>query len=210
MPDIFYSILTFAIPTLFAITVHEAAHAYCAKWMGDKTAFLSGRCTLNPIPHLDYIGTLLVPSLAMVLGGVLFGWAKPVPINPTKMRYPKKSPMWVAMAGPFSNFLMALGWGIFAFWLSSQPAPEPFLVAMGKAGIQVNLILMIFNLLPLPPLDGSKLVGPFLPRRIQPYWQTLERWGFIILLLLVLSKAFELLWLKPWMQIFSWIPAMAH
>lgn len=211
--DLFNKILTFAIPTLFAITVHEAAHGYAAKLMGDNTAWRLGRCTLNPIPHVDKIGTIVVPALAFLLGGILFGWAKPVPIDPSKMRYPRKSPFWVAIAGPLSNFIMALLWGFIAYLSKDKEILEQtnfsLIYQMAVAGIQVNLALMIFNLLPLPPLDGSRMVERFLKGKSRAFWHQIERYGLFIVLPLMFTGILQLLWFSPWMHVFAWIPNLA-
>lgn len=197
----------YALPTLFAITAHEAAHGYVAKLMGDKTAWRQGRVTLNPAPHIDPVGTLLIPALCLLFGGFLFGWAKPVPINPSNMRYPRKSFFWVALAGPASNFLMALFWAGVA-WIAARGFFGDFfsspMAAMGMAGIQVNLLLMIFNLLPLPPLDGSRMVARFLKGEAASFWQRIEPYGFYILLALSFSGILSL-WINPWMSAFGWV-----
>lgn len=206
-------IAIYALPTLFAITAHEAAHAWSAKLLGDKTAWRQGRATLNPIPHIDPVGTILVPAIALLFGGLLFGWAKPVPIDPSKMRYPRKSFMWCALAGPASNLVMGVLWALAALAGRQGLAGDalsPGLFAMGMAGIQVNLAIMIFNLLPLPPLDGSRVVLRFLKGEAARKWESFERYGFFVLLGVMLLAPWLLgLWFDPWMRLFSWIPAIA-
>lgn len=202
-----------AIPVLFAITVHEAAHAYVAMLLGDKTAHRLGRVTLNPLPHIDIVGTLLVPMLAILLGGVLFGWAKPVPIDPLKMRYPRKSFMWVALAGPASNMAMAVFWAFVALAGRRDLGGEtisPGMLAMGMAGIQINMALMIFNLLPIPPLDGSRVVARFLKGKALAAWSRLEQYGiFVVMGVALLLPSLLTLWFAPWQRFFSWIPAIS-
>jgi Zn-dependent protease len=202
-----------AIPVLFAITVHEAAHGYVAMLLGDKTAYRLGRVTLNPLPHIDMIGTVVVPALAMLLGGFLFGWAKPVPIDPSKMRYPKKSFMWVALAGPASNMVMAIMWALVALGGRNQMGGDlisPGMLAMGVAGIQINMALMIFNLLPIPPLDGSRVVARFLKGKALDAWTRFEQYGmFVVMGIMLLVPSLLMLWFAPWQRVFSWIPGIA-
>src|ERR1035437_906748 len=148
-----------AIPILFAITLHEAAHGYVARHFGDMTAYQQGRISLNPMRHIDPVGTVLLPLLTLVLGGVLFGWAKPVPVNFSALRNPKKDMFWVAIAGPASNLVMALGWALLFKISSSFPEnyfAEP-LMGMAVIGIKINVVLQVLNLLPLPPLDGGRV-----------------------------------------------------
>lgn len=178
------------LPLLFAITVHEVAHGWVAYKLGDPTAKLLGRLTLNPIKHIDPIGTLVVPGILLLLGGFIFGWAKPVPVNPINL--PSRSSMaWVALAGPSANFLMALGWGICAkIGLAMEPTlpmVSLFLQLMGKAGILINLVLMVLNLLPIPPLDGSRALLSITPYKIAREFEKIEPYGFFILLLLLVT-----------------------
>lgn len=206
-------IAIYAVPTIFAITVHEAAHAYVAMLLGDKTAYRLGRVTLNPIPHIDLVGTVIVPALALALGGILFGWAKPVPIDPSKMRYPRKSFMWVALAGPVSNLIMAVLWAFVALAGREQlggDSVSPGMLAMGMAGIQINMMLMIFNLLPIPPLDGSRVVARFLKGKALQTWSTLEHYGIFIVMgmMFLIPGVIYALWFTPWQRVFSWIPGI--
>ena len=177
-----------AIPIIFAITVHEASHGYAAKYFGDLTAERMGRITLNPLKHIDPIGTILLPALTLILGGVLFGWAKPVPVNFAGLRNPKKDMLWVAAAGPASNFVMAIFW---VFVLKyAQIAPDYaayFLLEMSKVGIMINLVLMVLNLLPLPPLDGGRIAVSLLPMSLAVKLSRLEQYGFIILIVLLFT-----------------------
>lgn len=177
-----------AIPIIFAITVHEASHGYAAKYFGDLTAERMGRITLNPLKHIDPIGTILLPALTLMLGGVLFGWAKPVPVNFAGLRNPKKDMLWVAAAGPASNFVMAIFW---VFVLKyAQIAPDYtayFLLEMSKVGIMINLVLMVLNLLPLPPLDGGRIAVSLLPMNLAVKLSRLEQYGFIILIVLLFT-----------------------
>lgn len=207
------TISIYAIPTIFAITAHEAAHGYAAKLLGDRTAERQGRLTLNPVPHIDPIGTIAVPAVLLMLGGPLFGWAKPVPIDPSKMRYPRKSPMWVALAGPASNFVMALLWALVALGarhMSAQAEAVNFLGAVGLAGIKINMMLMIFNLFPLPPLDGGHVVDRFLTGKPKEVWAKITPYGFFILIALSFTTLLHTMWFAPLMKFFSWIPAIAH
>lgn len=177
-----------ALPIIFAITVHEAAHGYAAKYFGDLTADRLGRISLNPIKHIDPIGTILLPALTLMLGGILFGWAKPVPVNFAQLRHPKKDMLWVAAAGPAANFIMAIFWALALNF--SAHAPETaafFLQEMSKVGIMINLVLMVLNLVPLPPLDGGRIAVSLLPMPLAVKLSQLERYGFLILIVLLFT-----------------------
>lgn len=177
-----------AIPIIFAITVHEAAHGYVAKYFGDLTAEKMGRITLNPIKHIDMIGTIILPALTLMLGGILFGWAKPVPVNFANLNNPKKDMLWVAAAGPASNFIMAIVWVLVLKYANSAPESAAFfLLEMSKVGIMINLVLMVLNLLPLPPLDGGRIAVSLLPMNIAVKFSQLERYGFVILIVLLFT-----------------------
>ena len=179
-----------ALPVLFAITLHEAAHGYAARHFGDLTAWQAGRISLNPLKHIDPVGTIAIPLLILLFSGgtFLFGYAKPVPINVSRLRHPKQDMLWVAAAGPLANLVMALGWAL-AFKLSWL-LPEYFslpLALMAKAGITINCVLMVLNLLPLPPLDGGRIAVSLLPHRQSWQFSRLEPWGFPILLVLMFT-----------------------
>lgn len=184
-----------ALPVIFAITLHEAAHGYAARHFGDPTAWQAGRISLNPLRHIDPLGTLLIPALILITSYVaagsalLFGWAKPVPVNFGRLRHPKRDMLWVAAAGPAMNLLMALGWAaIFKLvWLMPVNVYSLPLAEMSRTGINVNLVLMVLNLLPLPPLDGGRIAVSLLPQRLAWKFAQLERWGFPILLLLMFT-----------------------
>jgi Zn-dependent protease len=175
------------LPVLFAITLHEVAHGWVARLYGDNTAMKMGRLTLNPLKHIDPIGTVLVPAILLMLGGFIFGWAKPVPVDFKKLRHPKRDMAIVALAGPLANLLMAFFWALFArfgLWLDYAYISKP-LVYMGYAGIAINLVLMLLNLLPLPPLDGGRIVTGILPAPLAWKFSRIEPYGFIILVALL-------------------------
>jgi Zn-dependent protease len=190
-------IAIYALPVILAITLHEAAHGYVAMRFGDMTAYAAGRVTLNPIKHIDPVGTIALPLALLALGklfgggGMLFGWAKPVPVNFANLRHPKRDMLWVAAAGPLSNLAMALLWAIVAklSLAMSQSAIALPLALMGAAGVLVNLILMVLNLLPLPPLDGGRILTSLLPHRMAYAFARVEPYGFIILLVLLFTGA---------------------
>jgi Zn-dependent protease len=187
MDNIIQSIAIYALPVIFAITLHEAAHGYVAKHFGDLTAYTQGRVSLNPIRHIDPLGTIVLPIVTMLLGGILFGWAKPVPVNFSALRNPKQDMMWVALAGPGANLFMAILWGFvikFALGLPQDGLAEP-LILMGEAGIKINVVLMVLNLLPLPPLDGGRVAVSLLPPRLAYNFSRIEPYGFMILLFLL-------------------------
>ncbi|CAN5406288.1 site-2 protease family protein [soil metagenome] len=179
------------LPVLFAITLHEVAHGYIAMKFGDKTALMLGRLTLNPIKHIDLIGTIIVPTVLFFLGGFIFGWAKPVPVTWQNLRHPRRDMALVALAGPIANLLMIFGWALIAklsVLLSiTMPTAALALHYMGEAGILINLVLLILNLIPIPPLDGSRVLSSILPPRIAYHFNRLEPFGFLILLALLAS-----------------------
>ena len=194
-------VTVYALPIIFAITVHEAAHGYAAKHFGDLTAYNQNRISLNPLRHIDPIGTIILPALTVLLGGVLFGWAKPVPVNFMNLRHPKKDMLWVAAAGPFSNLIMA----IFCTVLFGRSAYFPesmslFIQQMGIAGISINLSLMILNLIPLPPLDGGRIAVSLLPNHLAHKYAQVERYGFLILIILLMTHILDLI-IFPLIQI---------
>jgi Zn-dependent protease len=179
-------IAIYALPVIFAITVHEAAHGFAARYFGDMTAEREGRITLNPLKHIDPIGTILLPALTLLIGGILFGWAKPVPVNFSRLRHPKRDMLWVAAAGPASNFVMALFWALIIKLSFVYPSvySEP-MALMGQAGVMINVVLMVLNLLPLPPLDGGRITVSLLPNHLAYKYAQIERYGFIILIVLL-------------------------
>lgn len=194
-------IVIYAPPVIFAITVHEAAHGYAAKHFGDMTAFNAGRITLNPIKHIDLFGTILLPAMTILLGGILFGWAKPVPVDFSRLRNPKKDMLWVAAAGPASNFVMAIFWAlVIKFSISAPEAIATPLVLMAKAGISINIVLMVLNLLPLPPLDGGRIAVSLLPMRLARPFAQIERYGFIILMALLFTGVLNII-LSPFINL---------
>ncbi|MFZ3017722.1 MAG: site-2 protease family protein [Gallionella sp.] len=189
MDELIQTISLAAIPVLFAITLHEAAHGYVARHFGDMTAYQQGRISLNPLRHIDPIGTVLVPLLTMLVGGILFGWAKPVPVNFAALRHPKKDMLWVAIAGPASNLAMALGWALvykLAWSFPDNYFAEPML-GMAEWGIKINAVLMVLNLLPLPPLDGGRVAISLLPYRQAYQLSKIEPYGMFILIFLAIT-----------------------
>jgi Zn-dependent protease len=177
-------IAVFAIPVIFAITLHEAAHGYAARRFGDRTAEMLGRISLNPLRHIDLVGTVIVPAITIFLGGILFGWAKPVPVNFGNLRRPKQDMLWVAAAGPGANLLMAIFWAAMvklADLISGSAYAQP-LALMGMAGVMINAILMALNLLPIPPLDGGRIAVSLLPPRVAYALSRVEPYGLFILL----------------------------
>ena len=179
-------IAIYALPVIFAITVHEAAHGFAARYFGDMTADRAGRITLNPLKHIDPVGTILLPALTLLVGGILFGWAKPVPVDFSRLRHPKRDMLWVAAAGPASNFVMALFWALMMKLSVLYPTTysEP-MGLMGQAGVMINVVLMVLNLLPLPPLDGGRIAVSLLPNHLAYKYAKIERYGFIILIVLL-------------------------
>lgn len=189
-------IAIYALPVIFAITVHEAAHGYAARYFGDMTAHFAGRITLNPVRHIDPFGTILVPALMMMVGGILFGWAKPVPVDFSRLRNPKRDMLWVAAAGPASNLVMAILWVFVLKFSGGLPSYIGVpLELMAQAGVMINVVLMVLNLLPLPPLDGGRIAVSLLPHDLAYRYAKVERYGFIILIVLlftgVLSRILE-------------------
>ncbi len=194
MDSLIQGITIYALPVLFGITLHEAAHGYVARMFGDPTAYEAGRVSLNPIRHIDLMGTIIVPLVLLfstkLLGGagLLFGWAKPVPVDWGRLRNPKRDMLWVALAGPASNLIMAIIWTLgLRFLADSGASQNDFWVQMMIAGIQINLVLMALNLLPIPPLDGGRIVFSLLPGRLAWRYSKIEPYGLVIIVVLMLS-----------------------
>lgn len=201
--ELIQTVLIYALPVLFAITVHEAAHGYAARHFGDNTAYMLGRITLNPIKHIDPVGTILMPLLLYFAtsGAFLFGYAKPVPVQFGHLRNPKRDMIWVALAGPASNFVQAIFWAIVLVVLVTSGVQERFFLEMARAGILVNLVMWAFNLFPLPPLDGGRILVGLLPWKQAQWLSRVEPWGFFIVLALVVMGIVGTLWLRPLMNL---------
>ena len=202
MPD-FQTLLIYIIPLLFAITLHEAAHGWAASKLGDHTARMMGRVTLDPTKHIDPIGTIAIPLVLLLSSsGFVFGWAKPVPINFNALRNGKNGMIWVALAGPGANIVMAICW-LFVMIIAIN-MNITVLIEMGRVGILVNCVLAVFNLLPIPPLDGSRVISALLPNRLAYQYNQLEQYGLYILLGLMFLGGFNYL-VRPWVElILSW------
>jgi len=200
---ILQTIAVFALPVLFAITIHEAAHGYAARHFGDPTAWMLGRITLNPVKHIDPLGTIALPLLLLFAtsGAFLFGYAKPVPVNAARLRRPKTDMVWVALAGPASNVAQALLWVIFGYLLLALGLHEPFFLEMAQAGLLVNLVLFVLNMLPLPPLDGGRILVGLLPPQPSQAVARIEPFGFIIVLVLLFTGLLGTYWLRPLMAL---------
>lgn len=203
MDQIIQTIAVYALPVLLAITLHEAAHGYVARMFGDRTAEMMGRISVNPMRHIDPLGTIAMPALLYfaTAGAFLFGYAKPVPVNFANLRHPKRDMVWVALAGPMSIFVQAFFWAVLAIVLASMQTQEPFFVKMAQAGILVNLVMFAFNLFPLPPLDGGRILVGLLPWRAAALVSRVEPYGFFIVLGLVLFGVVGSLWLRPVMRL---------
>lgn len=179
-----------AIPMIFAITLHEAAHGYVARYFGDPTAYQMGRISLNPIRHIDPVGTLLIPALTLLFGGILFGWAKPVPVDYGRLRHPREDMRWVALAGPAVNLVMAIGWALLLkLGLSTDTYFSVPLEEMSRIGVSINLMLMAINLVPILPLDGGRVLYSLLPPSVAYNYGRSEPYGLPILLLLLVTGA---------------------
>ncbi len=195
------TVALYALPVLFAITVHEAAHGYAARHFGDNTAYALGRITLNPLKHIDPMGTILMPLLLYFAtsGAFLFGYAKPVPVRFGNLRNPKRDMIWVALAGPAANFVQAFLWGALLFVLKGADVSEPFFLKMAQGGVLVNVVMFVFNLFPLPPLDGGRILVGLLPYRQAVMVSRIEPWGFFIVMGLVIAGVLSSLWMQPLM-----------
>ncbi len=203
LAQIIQTVALYALPVLFAITVHEAAHGYAARHFGDRTAELQGRITLNPLKHIDPVGTVLMPLLLYFAtsGAFLFGYAKPVPVNFGRLRHPKRDMVWVALAGPGSNLAQAIAWVVLGYLLVALGVEERFFLEMTRAGLMVNLVMFAFNLFPLPPLDGGRILVGLLPMRQALLVSRVEPWGFFIVMALVITGVVGSLWLRPLMAL---------
>ena len=197
------TVLIYALPVIFAITLHEAAHGYAAQRLGDPTAAMMGRVTLNPLPHIDLIGTILMPLLLYfsTSGAFLFGYAKPVPVRFDRLRHPKRDMVWVALAGPGANLFQALLWGVLLYLLAGTGMTERFFIEMCKAGMLTNVVMFVFNLFPLPPLDGGRILVGLLPWRQAVMVSRVEPWGFFIVMALVITGVVSSVWMRPLMDL---------
>jgi Zn-dependent protease len=197
--DIIQTIVVFALPVLFAITAHEAAHGFVAQKLGDNTAAMLGRVTFNPVKHIDPIGTIVIPlALALLTqGAFLFGYAKPVPVRFDRLKNPRRDMVWVALAGPICNLAQALIWGALFYLLQGIGVREPFFLGMCQGGVTVNVVMFAFNLFPLPPLDGGRVLVGLLPSRPAMALARVERWGFFIVMMLVVSGVIVPIWMLP-------------
>jgi Zn-dependent protease len=193
------TIVVYALPVVFAITLHEAAHGYVARMLGDNTAYVLGRVSFNPMRHIDPLGTIAIPLLLYFAtsGAFMFGYAKPVPVAFGNLRNPRWGSLWVALAGPLCNFIQALVWGVFGVALAALNIEEPFFTRMASAGVGINLVLGVLNLFPLPPLDGGRVVAALLPPRPSIALSRLEPYGFFIVMALVLTGTLTKFWLRP-------------
>jgi Zn-dependent protease len=203
MNDLIQAVLIYALPVLFAITLHEAAHGYAARYFGDNTAWVLGRVSLNPIRHIDPIGTLLMPLLLYfaTAGAFLFGYAKPVPVQFGRLRNPKRDMIWVALAGPGANLAQALLWGALLYVLVGLGVRERYFLELCNAGLLVNVVMFVFNLFPLPPLDGGRILVGLLPPKAAFQVARVEPWGFFIVMGLVIAGVLGSLWMKPLMRL---------
>jgi Zn-dependent protease len=200
--QIIQSIAIYALPVLFAITVHEAAHGYAARHFGDDTAWKLGRITLNPIKHIDPVGTIVMPLVLYFAtsGAFLFGYAKPVPVQFGRLKNPKRDMVWVALAGPGANLIQAIAWNLMLYALAFSGIDERFFVEMARAGVLVNLVMFAFNLFPLPPLDGGRILVGLLPWKQAMMVSRIEPWGFFIVMALVIAGVIGQLWMYPLMS----------
>jgi Zn-dependent protease len=201
-PELIQTILIYALPVVFAITLHEAAHGYVAHKLGDNTALMLGRVTLNPIPHIDPLGTIAMPALLYFAtgGNFLFGYARPVPVRFGNLNHPKRDMIWVALAGPGINFLQALAWLLAFYMMKGFGVTETYFLKMSLAGVVVNVSMFVFNLFPLPPLDGGRVLVGLLPWRAAVWLSKVEPYGMYIILGLVAFKLLDGIWMAPLMS----------
>jgi Zn-dependent protease len=197
------TIAIYALPVIFAITVHEAAHGYAARHFGDNTAWMLGRVTLNPAKHIDPMGTILMPLLLYFAtsGAFLFGYAKPVPVRFDRLRNPKRDMIWVALAGPAANLAQAFIWGALLYILQALGVAEPFFIKMCQGGALVNVVMFAFNLFPLPPLDGGRILVGLLPYKQAAMVSRVEPYGLFIVMALVIAGVVSSLWMQPVMAL---------
>ena len=200
--NLIQTVSVYAIPVIFAITLHEAAHGYAAKYFGDRTAYMMGRVTLNPFSHIHWVGTILLPLLLYfsTSGALIFGYAKPVPVNFGNIKNPKRDMIWVALAGPGVNLIQAIVWALLYVVYTDFGVTEKFFFAMCKAGVLSNVVMFAFNLFPLPPLDGGRIVVGLLPLKQAYQFSRIEPYGFFIVMALVLTGVVNHLWLDPVMR----------
>ncbi|MEY4438829.1 MAG: hypothetical protein RIQ36_293 [Pseudomonadota bacterium] len=201
-PELIQTVLIYALPVVFAITLHEAAHGYVAHKLGDNTALMLGRVTLNPIPHIDPLGTIAMPALLYFAtgGNFLFGYARPVPVRFGNLNHPKRDMIWVALAGPGINFLQALAWLLAFYLMKGFGVTETYFLKMSLAGVVVNVSMFVFNLFPLPPLDGGRVLVGLLPWRAAVWLSKVEPYGMYIILGLVAFKLLDGVWMTPLMS----------
>ena len=200
--NLIQTVSVYAIPVIFAITLHEAAHGYAAKYFGDSTAYMMGRVTLNPFSHIHLVGTILLPLLLYFStnGALLFGFAKPVPVDFGNLRHPKRDMVWVALAGPVSNLVQAIVWALLFVVYTDFGVSEKFFLAMCKAGVLSNVVMFAFNLFPLPPIDGGRIVVGLLPWKQAYQFSRIEPYGFYIVMALAITGVVNHLWLDPVMN----------
>ena len=196
------TVALYALPVIFAITLHEAAHGYAARHFGDNTAWMMGRVTLNPLKHIDPFGTILLPLILVLIGSpIILGAAKPVPVRFGNLRNPKPDMIWVALAGPAANIVMALAWGVGLYLLEGLGVTEQFFLKMCQGGVLVNVVLFAFNLFPLPPLDGGRILVGLLPIKQAMLVSRVEPFGFFIVIALVFTGFVNTLWMQPLMAL---------
>ncbi|BBO59610.1 site-2 protease family protein [Mycoavidus sp. B2-EB] len=203
MDHLVQTIAVYALPVLFSITLHEAAHGYVARLFGDSTAYILGRVSINPLKHIDPLGTIAMPLMLYFAtnGAFIFGYAKPVPVVFGNLRNPRWHSLWVSLAGPACNFVQALAWAFASIMLGALGVDEPFFLRMAMAGVLVNLVMCVFNLLPVPPLDGGRILVSLLPPRSALTLARLEPYGFFIVLALVMTGVLGALWLRPLIEL---------
>lgn len=201
MNDLIQTLAVYSLPVLFAITLHEAAHAYAARYFGDNTAYAQGRMSLNPLKHVDLFGTIVIPILLFLLRSpFLFGYAKPVPVDFSRLRNPKKQMAFVALAGPLANLVMGFGWMLLLVLLRAWGDTDDFFLRMARAGVETNLVIFAFNLIPLPPLDGGRIMTSLLPHSMAWKYAKLEPYGFFIVLGLAFLNVLSF-WMVPVMTV---------